>query len=560
MNHVRGLANRLFHLWTAAAIAMTVALLLAREIHYGVVVWPEPIAIALEALLHTALHLIIALAVTARLYFIAAVPMLVLWAWRPAWFVVRDGRRYALKSWLRALVWTGIALNSVVLDLNPLLARAAGLGLIGFMIASRFRKRRLGGVVFCLVFATAVFVAPSGLDIAMLIVLGAAGFVLAFPAARVIEGQDRLVLGVAVTVFCQVASTFIPLLLPAHGGRVITSGMPYGFCEHAGRGMIYAAVTGPGSDADGFPYGRIVELDAATLEVLRDGRPFTSTSGVRGRLVQVLCLPNELQVAMAESLVDGVGQAENVVSLDLGSLEILEPRLFGEAGGQTGVFDPERLRVFYASEWANHIRRFDLEDRSTDASIGTRFLPRDQSHWYFFGWQRFSGSLALGPEIHHARDSYFAGHWLTGSTVYELALDEEKLLGRIETRNGAVTGLNIDEERNRLFVAGLFGVDVFDIETGAPIRRLRTTLFARMPVVDRKAGLVYVSATLGGRIHVFDRDSLDPVGTLAVGYGVRNPMVSETSGALLSGSSSSVLTWNSADLRTRFRITNGAPN
>ena len=223
-----------------------------------------------------------------------------------------------------------------------------------------------------------------------------------------------------------------------------------------------------------------------------------------------------------------------------------------------GCTTPSARAAYYASEWSNALLRVDARRGGVRRDFARAALPADQDHWFFFGFRRFPGSLALAPRPAADRGSLYAGHWLTGSTVYELSLADGALLRRFEAGNGAISGLDYDPGTRRVWVAGLFGVEVFDADSDRVLARMRTGLGARRPVVDARAGLVYVPTTIEGRLHVFDRRTLAPRGVVAIGYGVRNPHVE--AGRLYVGSARAFRAWPSAALRARFAAAGREPD
>ena len=342
----------------------------------------------------------------------------------------------------------------------------------------------------------------------------------------------------------------------SHGGHMVDAGMAYGFCEEPVRRRLYAVVPESGSGPDGYLKGHISELDAESLSVLVRHYPFNRN--FRGRLVAPLCLTDTVQIGMAETQIGQTVERENVMELRIDEPSNVRQSVFGGGAGQSLFWDRDRDAVFYGSEWSNIIVRLDRRTGEVSRGVGGDFLPRDQNHWFFFG-NRFPGSLCLSIQAYGGRRSFYAGHWLTGSTVYEIGLDDFALRSVLEPRCGAVGGINVDEEFGRVLISSMWGLDVFDAASGRPLRRIRTGFGARTPVIDPEAGLIYAATTIEGRIHVFDRETLDRLGVIPIGYGPRNSFVTSRKSALLAASVSASYYWRSTDLRERFALDRRQP-
>jgi hypothetical protein len=323
--------------------------------------------------------------------------------------------------------------------------------------------------------------------------------------------------------------------------------MAYGFCEQGSGGRLYAAV--PGLPRHQFRDGHIVEYDLARLTKLRDLRLFDEA--FHGRFMLLLCLPGTIQAAMAQTWIAGDVQRENVMQFRVDDPREVKRSLWGPMMGQQLMWDEKRDAVFYSSEWSNWIFRLDRRTGEVDRNVNAGLIP-DRPTWLFH-LGTVSGSLAMAPTAHRGRDSFFVGHWLTGSTVYEIDLGRLALRRQFEPRNGCIAELALDEQYDRLFATSLWGVDVIDLRTGRVARRIRTGTGARTPAIDRRNGLVYVSTTIEGRLRAFDRATLAPVGVVAIGAGARRALVSAATGRLFATNDEAYYWWDAAALAARLR-------
>jgi hypothetical protein len=538
---------RWFHrIWWLSCAGATACLVAARELHYLRRDWPLPVARTFDALMHAGLHSIIVASLTLPAQALVGLLLAAGTAVRPPWFLEWRDQRWQSRPWLHSTVWSGLALNNYLLDLNPWVARASLASAILLLLRSRHRLWSLGlGGLF---FAAWVVLSPTVTDALAVAVWAAAFLILVRGAARV-GARDRLWIGVSASVVCQVGAAALPLVVPLHGGIRIADGMAYGFCERAADGRLFAVVPGSSGGSDAFLTGRLDEISTDRLSAVRQRLLFDRT--FRGRAIALLCLPDALQVAMAETQIGTSRQRENVMELSADGARVVDRSLFGGDMGQTLFWDRERDAVFYASEWSNRIFRRDRRTGSVDREVGRAYIPQDEQHWFFVG-RRDPGSLALTSVADYRRGTFVAAHWTTGSTAYEIDLETLQLRRRIETHHGATSNVSMDEAYHRAFLSSPWGLDVFDLETGRPLARLRTGLGCRTAVVDAANDLVYVPTTVEGRIRVLGRASLRPLGTLDVGYGPRNAFVSDEAAALLATNERAYFYWRSDALAKRF--------
>lgn len=528
--------------WLWAGVAL--GLVGARELHYARTDWPRPVAAILDAAMHVAIHSVVLFSRTGVLQLVLLLGVVLALLLRPRWLLVRAESSWSARPRLRMVLWPALALNNFALDVNPWLARLS----LGSLLLALFpgfpSPLRIGAL---LVFLGAGWIQSGTLAAASGLALWC--FLLwVLLRSEALAPMDRLWLGVAGAVACQLVAAALPLAIPRHGGVEISRGMAYGFCQSTDGSAFYAVVPGSGLGPDGFLDARIDEIDAGDVALKRQVHPFSR--GFRGRMIAPLCLPDGIQVAMAQTQIGDELQRENVMALS-SDLNVEQRSLFGGEIGQTLFWDEERDAVFYASEWSNRIFRLDRATGRVDRSVGVGFIPIDQNHWFFFG-RRYPGSLALANGLHPRRRTFYAAHWITGSTVYEIDLDTLELRSSFDARHGGTSGISVDETLDRLFVSSMWGLDVFDLNSGRPIRRLRTGFGCRTAVVDEVTDLVFVPSTIEGTIRVLDRRSLEQVGAVSMGYGTRNAFASGRSRVLLASSARAYYYFRSEELLARF--------
>src|SRR4030095_15188444 len=216
--------------------------------------------------------------------------------WRPSWFVRRrSAERFGTAPWLYAFLCGGLTLGQVGMDLNPWVALGcAGSAALAFV---RWHRAVTAAVVVAAFVAGWAALSPTVADAAAIVMWSGILALLALLHHRWMLGRDVFVVGVFLSVIVQ--SVAASLLWSR--GVLLGDGMVYGFCEDVGRGRLYAAVSG--FRGDRFRTGHIIEYDSARLTQLRDLKFFDEEFS--GRFVQLLCLPDTIQVAMAQTWISG---------------------------------------------------------------------------------------------------------------------------------------------------------------------------------------------------------------------------------------------------------------
>ncbi len=463
--------------------------------------------------------------------------------------LVRSEGTWRLRGWLHALVWTELALNHALFDLNPHLAALVAAGWLAFEL-DRVRGGRPPGALPLAVLTGLCALWLLRSQVAVDALAGAAFVALLLAtlrplASRVGVRERRLVLLVG-GVACQLGASLLPLLVPAHGGTRLGPGLAYSFCEVPAAGRLFAAIPEALSmrpwslDGQHGRGGYVAEYDLASLEPLRRLRFFSDA--FYGRIEWLSCLDDTVAVGMTNVSVGGRQDQDHAMAFPLADPTAFDPDLFGGGVGHGLAWDARRDALFAVAEDGPEVMRLDR--RTGERKRVMQGVPRDLP----------VVSLIVGPDsIHAARDSLFVTEWFLGTHAYEASLATGERVRAFPHRNGGALGISVDADRGRLYVVGVWGMEVFDIATGALVARRRLGLLSRSPAIDAEHDLVYVASTVEGRIQVFDRDSLEPLGAIAVGHGPRIPHYSDSTRRLFSSSSLAHYVWDGEALAQRFR-------
>lgn len=90
----------------------------------------------------------------------------------------------------------------------------------------------------------------------------------------------------------------------------------------------------------------------------------------------------------------------------------------------------------------------------------------------------------------------------------------------IDTNGAGTSGIAVDTERNRAYIANQYdptGVDVVDLATGAELASIRTPAGTLNAAYDAKNDLVYVTEFHSNKVVVIDAETMEQVGDLEVG-------------------------------------------
>jgi len=469
---------------------------------------------------------------------------------RPSFFVMREGGKWLLCPWAHAFLWLECALNHYLFDLNPYLALSTAIGFVA-VECRRLRGTGRRGVRFFdagVVLALALLLAYSDTwaDATAIVLFAVLLSMLLGPGMRLLGSRERRLVVLAGGVGSQLLASGLPLAIPAHGGTKLGEGMAYSFCESPRQGALYAAVPDAPTMVPwslGKPHGMdgsVVEYRTPELTPVARHRFFSDE--FYGRLEWLLCLDDTVQVGMTNAFFRGRRDQDHAMEFSISDPRRFVRDLLHGGVGHGIAHDARRDVLYYVSENKPTILRYvrSTREREKVAAEGLQDKP--------------FVSLIVGPSsIHRRRDSLFLAEWFNGTVAYELDLETRKVVRRFPHRDGGALGITVDEELDRLYVVGVWGMEIFDLETGRLLRRRRLGLLSRSPVIDRDHDIVYVASTSEGKIRLFDRRTLDLLGVLAVGHGPRIPYFSHEQRRLFSSSSAAHFFWDGDALASRFR-------
>jgi hypothetical protein len=535
--------HRLHRVWWIGCAWLLAFMLAARAVRYAVTQLPGPLDRALGDVLTLESLLFFGswIGMSIVLELVVAVGLVALLVFRRHLVARHDGA-WGTHPILHSLVWLAFVLAHAAFDVSPVLAAPCLASLAALAVpdsrVARSAAVRLaaagavpGGVAYVAWYGDGWSVAALALWLgALALLVRAEGLVL---------WRDRLWLALAGVAGVQLFAAIGPVLWPTHGGRLLVPEMAYGFCESERHQKLYAALTRCATlpnllrgRADCLR-GTVAEFDLRDLS-LRAEHGFFSDDWY-GRVEQLVCTDDTVEVGLNGMVIDGREARDGTLSFEIADPTRFVRNRVGPRQAHRIAFDAKRGALFYAPEWGNGMRRYDIASGRVDwVRLGDWLRPRGDMY----------DSFEMGPEsIDPRRDSLFVAEWIGGSFVREIDLATAAEIARFAHHDGGAVGAAVDSEFGRLYVVGLWGMEVIELKSGRTIHRARLGLLSRIPVIDAKRGLLYVASTVEGRIHVFDRATLEPRGTLPIGFGVRLLHLSPATDRLYASSARAAFWW-----------------
>jgi hypothetical protein len=348
----------------------------------------------------------------------------------------------------------------------------------------------------------------------------------------------------------------LPAFAPDPDAQIVAEGNVFHWCENTKRGLLYATHT----SCDVWSMARCRD-DFIAVHDLGDPRRVQRLrffdDAFYGRMLMLLCLPDRVQVGMAATFIDGRLRTGNVMEFSVDDPTRVTRDVLGDASndgtGAIFLYDRTRNAVFYGGESINRILRVDLATnarRSIELRSIRTWPPPHRSGNFILS---LPGPTSTNPDATFAaRGTGFFLEWMRGSKVVELDLARDEERATYVTNNGGNQLAAVDEERERLLVTGVWGLEVFDLRSGRRIARRRTPFGPRQPVIDAAHDLVFVPTTFGNHVLVLDRDTFEIVGRLAVGTGGRFAHLTADGSRLFASGGRRTYVWDTATLARRF--------
>ncbi len=437
--------------------------------------------------------------------------------------VAREGASWRLRPRTVSLLLGLLLALHFVLDVNPTIAVVCALSLVVAACLDVGRpSARVALAVWLVVLGAGVALADDVADRATIVVWAACLAAIHRGLGSRFGAPDLALLRGVLVLPMNLLPAVLPLVLPLHAGTRLGDGLAYSFCEVPGRPTLYAAVPVCDSvrrdwaDCEG---ARVVEYDLATLAPVASHRFFSPD--FYGRLELLLCLDDEVQVTVQGSVYQGKPLVMSVASFPVAAPEQVTPVFVADGLGATMAWDPVRDQTFYSTEFTNLLVRYDRATRqfahTTSPELGRR--------WYEpVTLEAYSGSFALNSEsIDRERNRIYVADWMRGRFARGVDLTTLQVVARYDAGGGGSLGIAMDRERDRLFVSSLWGIEVFDLDTGGLIARKRLGLGNRPVIVDAARNRLYVGSTVEGKIRILDRDTFAVLGQIPIGIGSRYP-------------------------------------
>jgi len=538
-------------LWSGLCSALLFAMLASRALRYGIVEPPEWLDDALGIVLvyQAALFYFVWIFATILLKPLAAVVVALL-VFSHRFLARRYDQGWGLRKFVFAGAASGLGLGHAAFDIHPLLASFAWAGLVVFFFSGslprivEWRESVLGRVVLFSTSVSAFLYVWHADDVVTAFCLGLMLLLLAQLTGRLKDRvllRDRILIAVYATAVTQGLSAVAPLALPSHFGRELIDDMAYSFCETPEGDRLYAALTRCQTLPDYFTQrsdclrGAVAEFELPSFELVAEHQYFDERW--YGRYEQLVCLPGSVLVGLNGMVIDGKEARDGTIEFERRDPRAVRRNVPGPSRGHRVAYDPKYENIYYVTEWGRGIMR---EHRPTGRLEEIKSWASEPLLFREFS----PDSYELGPDaLYGKRDSLFVAEWLFGRRIIELSRSTADVMAMYPHNNGGSLGVTIDEENDRMFVVGMWGISAWDLREGRVVWRHRLGLMSRFPLIDEARGLIYVPSTVAGRIQVFDRTTLAALGNIPIGFGVRLAYLSPDGERLYASSSRAAYWW-----------------
>jgi hypothetical protein len=455
---------------------------------------------------------------------------------------------WTMRPWLHSLLWLAFLVNHALFDVDPhlLLVWASALALAfpeWGVLPRRLCPRSVQARAAAWISLTAGWslLAQDRVQVLATTVLSIGLFVLFVLRSRLLV-RDRFAASVVLLLLAQVFAALVPIgFSRLHGGTQMAPDAAYSFCESKAHHKLFAALRRCGTigprerrPADWLEScdGVIAEYDSRSLTKRAEHRFFSER--FLGRFEHLVCLEDTVQVGMDESMVDGRYQSMSLLEFRIDDPSDYRTNVLGSSSGNLIAWDRRQRAVYYLSDEHPLVRR-DLATGELDSEMAASAV-----------FPSF-GLTDIG--VHEGRNSLFLMDrfgWIQEIDLSLVGVDRSYTYGH-------GWEFAIDEERERLYLSGSWGLEVLDLETGRILRRVWLGLGGRRPAIDYQNDFVYVPSEGAGKLHVLDRHSLRLLGNLPLGGGIRYPYVSVDGRWLFASNGRAHFYWSTADLAKRFR-------
>lgn len=316
------------------------------------------------------------------------------------------------------------------------------------------------------------------------------------------------------------------------------NGYAYTFCEIPEIKKLFVAVPECSIRQDSLPSskkaqnfdpkGCIIEHSLDHLEQTKIHTFFSKS--FFGRLVHLSCSQDHVQVGMSATHFSQDSRPhENILEFNPNDPQSFTSSFLKRNDvGVRVVYDKKHQGFFYVSEFDKQVFRYDLTTHLLDDHIHDRFYNPLHSR---------TGHTLENQGFHDRRDTLFIGEWFGGSDIYEISRQTYEPRRIYEPKNGGNHSIMVDEEENRLYASGIWGIDILAIPSGKILKRYRLSTAVRLAVIDRIHQLIYIPSTTG-KVWVIDRKNLKKLGWFPHPGGSRNPYISQDGQFLFIGSNS----------------------